>query len=112
MSLKNFKVLDKLQPQDKDEYFGVCSLNEMLKYTSCHGNYKKSNEPRRESTRHEVSEDQNLHESRLMKIIVEESEDKVDFERDFARASQKALIKSTPGDSLTNNSKLNNMQGE
>jgi len=112
MSLDNFKVADKPQPQDKDEYFGVCSLNEMLKYTSCHGNYKKSNEPRRESTKHEVSEDQNLHESRFMKTIVEESEDKVDFERDFARASQKALIKSTPGDGHTNNLKRSNMQGE
>jgi hypothetical protein len=47
-----------------------------------------------------------------MKIIVEESEDKVDFERDFARAIQKALIKSTPGDGHTNNLKLSNMQGE
>jgi hypothetical protein len=35
MSVDNFRIPEKPQPQDKDEYFGVCSLNEMLKFTSC-----------------------------------------------------------------------------
>lgn len=66
MSVDNFRIPEKPQPQDKDEYFGVCSLNEMLKFTSCQGNYQKSHEARRDDEKDQVSDDKKTLEYHFM----------------------------------------------
>lgn len=81
MSVDNFRNPKKPQSQDKDEYFGPRSMNELLKLSVCpvKQNCQKLNKARLDDEKDLVSDDNKTLENDSMQLIIEELEEEVEF---------------------------------